>query len=159
MPGLPFRGDAVWTYRWITTTPLGPKPSPAAGARYCAETAITLAMTSADTSINFMFDFPRPRIGVKSHSTLTAQLRQRSGKIAAKGKGPGEVEPPGPLAARASNQGVRAQPARQFYAPVKGKFALTAPVSIPTRRRELSRKPNFQFGLSSGPAHAPTRRS
>jgi hypothetical protein len=38
-----------------------------------------------------MFDFPRPRIGVKSHSTLTAQLRQRSGKIAPKEKAPGRL--------------------------------------------------------------------
>ncbi len=56
------------------------------GARYCTETAITLAMTSADMSMNFISDFPRPSIWVKqSHSTLTAQLRRRSGKITAIG--------------------------------------------------------------------------
>jgi hypothetical protein len=37
---------------WITA-PFGPS-----GARYRAETAITLAMTGADIIINFMFDFP-----------------------------------------------------------------------------------------------------
>jgi hypothetical protein len=54
---------SVWIYRtsWITTAPFGPKPRPeSSGARYCADTAITLAMTSADTSINFILTSPVP---------------------------------------------------------------------------------------------------
>jgi hypothetical protein len=42
----------VYRTPWITA-PFGPS-----GARYRAETAITLAMTSADIIIHFMFDFP-----------------------------------------------------------------------------------------------------